>query len=95
MEKLLKFISENSDKDVARLILDRKKHPEIDMDLAINCIESRRKLKGKVQEWYDNPELIFPLKPTRLFWGIQPFSKCVNIITLPKINGTSQYSRIF
>ena len=62
MEKLLKFISENSDKDVARLILDRKKHPEIDMDLAINCIESRRKLKGKVQEWYDNPELIFPLK---------------------------------
>ena len=32
------------------------------MDLAVNCIESRRKLKGKVQEWYDNPELIFPLK---------------------------------
>ena len=62
MEKLLKFISENSDKDVARLILDRKKHPEINMDLAINCIESRRKLKGKVQEWYDNPGLIFPLK---------------------------------
>ena len=62
MEKLLKFISENSDKDVSRLILDRKKYPEIDIDLAINCIESRRKLKGKVQEWYENPELIFPLK---------------------------------
>ena len=44
------------------MILDRAKWPEIDIDLAVNCIESRRKLKGKVQEWYDNPELIFPLK---------------------------------
>ena len=62
MEKLLKFIQENHDKDISRLILDRKKYPEIDMDLAINCIESRRKLKGKVQEWYDDYELVFPLK---------------------------------
>ena len=44
------------------MILDRAKWPEIDIDLAVNCIESRRKLKGKVPEWYENPELIFPLK---------------------------------
>ena len=62
MEKLLKFISEHYDKDVSRLILDRKKYTDIDLDLAINCIESRRKLKGKVQQWYENPRLIFPLK---------------------------------
>ena len=62
MENLLKFISENSDKDLSRLILDKKKYPEIDMELAINCIESRRKLKGKVHEWYGNGRLIFPLK---------------------------------
>ena len=62
MEKLLKFISENIDKDISRLALDRNKYPDIDMDLAINCIESRRKLKGKVQEWHDNTDLIFPLK---------------------------------
>ena len=62
MEKLLNFIQENHDKEVSRLILDRKKYPEVDMDLAINCIESRRKLKGKVQEWYDDDELVFPLK---------------------------------
>lgn len=62
MENLLKFIAEHSADDVSRLILDRKKYPGIDMDLAVNCIESRRKLKGKVQEWYENPELIFPLK---------------------------------
>ena len=60
MEKLLKFIAEHYADDVSRLILDRKKYPEIDIDLAVNCIESRRKLKGKVQEWHDNPSLIFP-----------------------------------
>ena len=32
------------------------------METAVECIESRRKLKGKVQEWYDNPDLIFPRK---------------------------------
>ena len=62
MENLLKFIIEHADSDVSRLLLDRKKYPGIDIDLAVNCIESRRKLKGKVQEWYDEPELIFPLK---------------------------------
>jgi 16S rRNA G966 N2-methylase RsmD len=62
MENLLKFIAEHSADNVSRLILDRKKYPDIDIDLAVNCIESRRKLKGKVQEWYENPELIFPLK---------------------------------
>ena len=50
MEKLLKFIAEHYADDVSRLILDRKKYPEIDIDLAVNCIESRRKLKGKVQD---------------------------------------------
>ena len=31
------------------------------MDLAVSCIQSRRKLKGKVQEWLSNPDLIFPV----------------------------------
>lgn len=62
MENLLKFISEHADSDVSRLILDRGKYPEIDMNLAVNCIESRRKLRGKVEEWYENPSLIFPFK---------------------------------
>ena len=47
--------------DLTRLILDRKKWPDIDMDLAVSCIQSRRKLKGKIKEWHDNPELIFPV----------------------------------
>ena len=62
MEALARFISDHMGDDTSRLLLAKGKWPEIDMELAVNCIESRRKLKGKVQEWYDNPMLIFPVK---------------------------------
>jgi hypothetical protein len=62
MEKLLEFVSQHMSDDTTRLILDKGKWPEIDMETAVNCIESRRKLKGKVQQWHENPGLIFPLK---------------------------------
>ena len=62
MEKLLEFVQNNIQANTARLILDRGKWPDIDMDMAVNCIESRIKLKGKIREWYENPNLIFPLK---------------------------------
>ena len=62
MEKLTEFVSAHINDDPSKLLLARSKWPEIDMDLAVNCIESRRKLKGKVKEWYDNPALIFPAK---------------------------------
>ncbi len=62
MEKLTAFVNAHLNDDTTRLILDRTKWPEIDMDLAVSCIESRRKLRGKVQEWYDEPGLIFPYK---------------------------------
>ncbi len=62
MENLCEFVRVHGNDDTTRLILDRGKWPDIDMELAVNCIESRRKLRGKVQEWYENPELIFPYK---------------------------------
>ena len=62
MDELVKFVCEHLNDDISRLILNRNKWPEIDIDMAISCIESRRKLKGKIQEWYDLPELIFPVK---------------------------------
>ncbi len=62
MEKLAEFVAQHISDDTTRLILDRAKWPGIDMDLAVSCIESRRKLRGKVQEWYDDPRLIFPYK---------------------------------
>lgn len=62
MNQLTEFVCEHLGDDVARLIMNRGKYPDIDMDLAVNSIESRRKLRGKVQEWYDEPRLIFPRK---------------------------------
>ncbi len=62
MENITAFVKSHLTDDTTRLILDKAKWPDIDMDLAVNCIESRRKLRGKVQEWYDNPDLIFPYK---------------------------------
>ena len=62
MEKIAAFVQEHIADDTAKLILSRAKWPEIDMDLAVACIESRRKLKNKVQDWYCRPELIFPAR---------------------------------
>ena len=62
MEKIAAFVQEHLADDTAKLILSRAKWPEIDMDLAVACIESRRKLKNKVQDWYCRPELIFPAR---------------------------------
>lgn len=62
MKNLVSFVQEHLEDDVTRLILDRAKWPEIDMELAAACIESRRKLRNKVQEWYANPELVFPVR---------------------------------
>ena len=62
MERLAEFVKRHLNDDTTRLMLDRNKWPEIDMVAVVNCIESRKKLKGKVQEWYDEPRLVFPLK---------------------------------
>ena len=62
MKNLVSFVQEHLEDDVTRLILDRAKWPEIDMEIAAACIESRRKLRNKVQEWYANPELVFPVR---------------------------------
>ena len=61
MKKLTAFVQEHIADDLTRLVLDRKKWPDIDLDLAVSCIQSRRKLKDKVHDWYMNPELIFPV----------------------------------
>ena len=62
MKVLTDFVMEHLEDDTTRLILERGRYPEIDMNLAVNCIESRKKLKGKVAEWYCEPALVFPVK---------------------------------
>ncbi len=60
MKSLAEFVSLHLEDDTTRLILNKDKWPDTDVETAVNCIESRRKLSGKVQEWYDIPELVFP-----------------------------------
>lgn len=62
MKHLAEFVSEHISDDISRLILNRDKWPETDMEMAVNCIESRRKLRNKIPEWDGIPELIFPAK---------------------------------
>ncbi|MGN1220494.1 MAG: hypothetical protein ACI4TU_06120 [Candidatus Cryptobacteroides sp.] len=62
LQNTLDFAAQNCEKDTSVLLLGRDKWKDIDIDIAINCIESRKKLKGKVPQWYGNDNLVFPLK---------------------------------
>ncbi len=61
-ERFKNFILEHENDDMSRLLLSKGKWEDIDMDLAVNTIISRKKLKGKVPEWYAEPGLIFPAR---------------------------------
>ena len=54
------FILIHENDDTARLLLSKSQWPDVDMSLAVNTIESRRKLKSKVPSWYSCPELVYP-----------------------------------
>lgn len=58
----IQFILDHATDDTARLLLSRQKYPDIDMPLAVSTIESRRKLRTKVPEWYAIPSLRYPLR---------------------------------
>ena len=62
MKNITEFVSQHIGDDTATLILNRDRWPEIDINLAVNCIESRRKLKGKLPEWLEYEEIIFPAR---------------------------------
>ena len=62
LTKAAEFAAEHMNDDVHKLLLNRKKWTEVDIDLAVECIESRKKLKGKVNQWYVDESLVFPSK---------------------------------
>lgn len=57
---LEEFIISHSEDDTSRLILGRDKWPDVDVPLAVNIIECRRKVRQKLPEWYAVPGLIYP-----------------------------------
>ncbi|MDD7532492.1 MAG: class I SAM-dependent methyltransferase [Candidatus Cryptobacteroides sp.] len=54
------FILAHADDDCDRLLLSKEKWPDIDVRAAVNCIISRRKLKGKLPSWWAEEELFYP-----------------------------------
>lgn len=60
MNKFTSFILNHSDDDISALLLAREKWPEIDIRKAAETISSRKKLKNKVPEWHEVPELVLP-----------------------------------
>ena len=64
-----RFIVDNEDADISRLLLSCKNWPEPDepslpgisgRELAVSTIESRNKLRKKVPEWYSETSLVYP-----------------------------------
>lgn len=56
------FIIEHENDDTAKLMLGRGKWPGIDMEVAVNTIETRRRLRGKVPSWYACSGLVYPYR---------------------------------
>lgn len=57
---LKEFIQEHENDDTARLMLSRNRWPDIDIDKAVTIIECRKKIRTKLPEWYEIPEIIYP-----------------------------------
>lgn len=57
---LKEFIQEHENDDTARLMLSGNRWPDIDIDKAVTIIECRKKLRAKLPEWYEIPEIIYP-----------------------------------
>ena len=62
LENTIRFVCEHPEADPTSLALGKEKLKDIDIDLAINTLESRRKLKDKMPQWYGEPRMIFPAK---------------------------------
>ena len=69
MGDLERFILENEEAETSRLLLSCRQWPSLEgsalsvfdgKELVINTIESRRKLKDKVPEWYSLSSLVYP-----------------------------------
>lgn len=58
------FIQAHLDDDTDKLLLSASRYPDIDMLFAVNQIVSRRQVKEKLPNWYNNNELVFPAKIT-------------------------------
>ena len=61
-DRFTEFVLEHENDDTARLLLSKERWKDIDIDLAVNTILSRRKLRDKVPAWYSHTGLVYPAK---------------------------------
>lgn len=61
-DRFTEFVLEHENDDTARLLLSKGKWKDVDIDLAVNTILSRRKLRDKVPAWYSHAGLVYPAK---------------------------------
>ena len=59
-EVFSEFVLEHSADDPARLILNRSKWPDVDVNAAVTAIECRRKIRTKLPEWYAEAGIVYP-----------------------------------
>lgn len=52
------FIQQHLADDTAELLLSARRYPDVDVPFAVEQIEARRRLKGKLPEWYACADLI-------------------------------------
>ncbi|MDE5999318.1 MAG: SAM-dependent methyltransferase [Bacteroidaceae bacterium] len=52
------FIQQHLNDDTADLLLAARRYPDVDVPFAVEQIEARRRLKGKLPEWYGNADLV-------------------------------------
>lgn len=57
---LREFIKEHENDDIHSLLLQAKKYPDIDIQMAVQQIVGRRVMREKVSSWYSNDLIIYP-----------------------------------
>lgn len=62
MDIFTQFILDHEHDDTGRLLLNRGKRPDIDMDLAVHTIEGRRRMRAKMPQWHSVPGLRYPTR---------------------------------
>lgn len=58
--KLCEFIAAHENDSPDALLLGKAKWPDIDIDVAVNTLRGRERLRKKAPEWFQNRNLIYP-----------------------------------
>jgi 16S rRNA G966 N2-methylase RsmD len=58
--EVIKFVHQHEDDDLSKLVLAQSKHKNIPVQLAVSQIQSRKKAKTKLPEWYSIQGILFP-----------------------------------